>query len=409
MRWLIANHIQNARQSLHSNRVRSLLTMLGVTIGVASMTAILALGGGASKIVDNQIDTLGGNIVVIRPGQAMNIFNNITQPQTSQGYATSTLTESDVEKLQDIKHVDSVAPLMILGGTIKADQIAPTESKILATTPGFAKISDLKLRDGQFLGEDVFEDAAVVGQQLSVNIFGTESSIGRTMTIRGRIFVVVGVLKMINNPINFNSIDFDNAAIINFDTGKSLNDGIPQIQQINIQADSTKNLESIVNDAEKALRNNHDGENDFSVLVGKEISQPTSQLFYSIAGVTAAIAAISLFVGGIGIMNIMLVTVAERTHEIGIRKSLGASNSDIMYQFLIESLALSIGGGIVGYAAGYIVAFIVSEFLAFSPAVNWQIAASAMLISIFMGTLFGLYPAIRAARKDPIDSLNRHD
>jgi putative ABC transport system permease protein len=410
MRWLIANHIQNAKQSLQSNRVRSILTMLGVTIGVASVTAILALGGGASKIVDNQISKLGGNIIVVRPGKTESNLGNITQPQTSQGYATSTLTESDVSKLRKLNHIDAVAPLMILGGTMRSeDQTASSSSKILATTPDFDNITNLAIREGQFLDAEIADNAAVVGQQLSVNLFGTESSIGRTMTIRGKRFVVVGTLKMTNNPINYNSVDLDNAAIINFDTGKDLNDGVSQIQQINIKADSVNNLDGAVKEANSALTKNHNGENDFSVLARQEISQPTSQLFYSIAGVTAAIAAISLFVGGIGIMNIMLVTVAERTHEIGIRKSLGASNNDILYQFLIESLAISIGGGIIGYIFGYAVAFTASEFLDFTPAINWQIAMSAMLISIFMGTLFGLYPAIRAARKDPIDSLNRHD
>jgi ABC-type antimicrobial peptide transport system permease subunit len=115
-----------------------------------------------------------------------------------------------------------------------------------------------------------------------------------------------------------------------------------------------------------------------------------------------------LFVGGIGIMNIMLVTVAERTREIGIRKALGASNTDIMYQFLIESLAISVMGGIVGYVTGYALAYIISEFLVFSPVINWQVALTAVVISIVMGTVFGLYPAIRAARSDPIESLNRH-
>ena len=129
-----------------------------------------------------------------------------------------------------------------------------------------------------------------------------------------------------------------------------------------------------------------------------------------IATVTTAIAAISLIVGGIGIMNIMLVTVAERTREIGIRKALGASNSDISWQFLIESLAISIGGGIAGYVSGYIVAFGISRgFLTFDPIINWQIAVIALFISLFMGTLFGLYPAIRAARKDPIESLHQYD
>lgn len=408
MRSLLINHIHNAQESLKSSRVRSALTMLGVTIGVASVTAILALGGGASKIVDNQINKLGGNIAVIRPGKTESTINNITQPQTSQGYATSTLSESDIDILKNTKHVSSVAPLMILSGTIKANETAPIGSTVLATTPELMGISNLKLRDGQFLGKNDDDNFAVVGQQLSVDIFGTESSIGRTMVIRGKSFVVVGILKFQNNPINYNSIDFDNTAIINFSAGKKLNDNISQIQQINIKADSVKNLSDVVSDVKAKLTANHNGENDFSVLVGKEISQPTSQLFYSIAGVTAAIAAISLIVGGIGIMNIMLVTVAERTHEIGIRKSLGASNRDILYQFLIESLAISISGGVVGYIVGYVIAFMISEFLAFSPAINWQIALSAIVISVVMGTLFGLYPAIRAARKDPIESLNQH-
>jgi len=407
-RFLIINHIHNAQQSLQSSRVRSALTMLGVTIGVASVTAILALGGGAGRVINDQINMLGGNIAVIRPGAAVNPINNITQPQNNQGYATSSLSKTDIERLKKIKHINSVAPLMTLGGTIIADSPAPANTKILATTPELAGISNLKLREGQFLGSDINENSAVVGQQLSVNLFGTESSIGSKMTIHGQPFVVVGVLKLLDNPINYNSIDFDNAVVINYSMGEKLNKNNSQIQQIDIKADSINNLNQVIKDTNNVLLKNHDGEKDFSVMVGDQISQPTSQLFYSIAGVTAAIAAISLFVGGIGIMNIMLVTVAERTREIGIRKALGASNTDILYQFLIESLAISVVGGIVGYITGYAVAFIISEFLVFSPAINWQVALTAMAISIVMGTVFGLYPAIRAARSDPIESLNRH-
>ncbi|HUC96541.1 MAG TPA: ABC transporter permease [Candidatus Saccharimonadales bacterium] len=407
-RFLIINHIHNAQQSLRSSRVRSALTMLGVTIGVASVTAILALGGGAGRVINDQINMLGGNIAVIRPGVTVNPINNITQPQNNQGYATSSLSSSDVKQLRKINHVKSVAPLMILSETIRADATPPLNTTILATTPELADISNLKLREGQFLGQNVDENSAVVGQQLSVNMFGTESSIGSKMTIHGQTFIVVGVLQLLNNPINYNSVDFDNTAIINYAMGEKINKNNSQIQQINVKADSIKNLKQVVKDINTVLLKNHEGEKDFSVLVGNQISQPTSQLFYSITDVTAAIAAISLFVGGIGIMNIMLVTVAERTREIGIRKALGASNTDIMYQFLIESLAISICGGIAGYVAGYGIAFIVSEFLALSPVVNWQVALIAMAISVFMGTLFGLYPAIRAARSDPIESLNRH-
>lgn len=405
MRLLFLNHIQNARQSLQSNRARSALTMLGVTIGVASITAILALSGGASKIIGNQIDLLGGNIAVIRPGVIADTIPDITQVQLHNGYTTSTLTESDIKYIENTSHVQSVAPLMILSGTIKAGSIAPSGSLIVATTPDLAGISNLDLRDGQFLDEAISQNTVVIGTQLSINLFGTESSIGSTLKIRDQPFTVIGVLKRMNNPINYNSVDFDNAAIVNFAIGKKLNQDVTQIQQINVKADSTAELDQAVTAIDKTLQTSHGGENDFSILTGNQISRPTSQLFYMIAGVTTAIATISLLVGGIGIMNIMLVTVAERTREIGIRKALGASNVDISWQFLIESLAISLGGGAIGYISGYILAFSVSSFLEFSPVINWQIASVALAISIVMGTLFGLYPAIRAASKDPIESL----
>jgi len=408
MRILLMNHIQNAKQSLQSSRTRSFLTMLGVTIGVASITAILALSGGTNKIISDQINSLGGNIIIVRPGADDKPAPSVTQAQLHDTYATSTLTENDITQLNKTSGIKSASPIMVLTGTIKADSKAPVDSPIVVSTPELADISNLKLHVGQFLDETLDQNTVVVGKQLSINIFGTESSIGRTMTIRGKPFVVIGVLKQLNNPINYNSVDFDNAAIINFAAGKKLNNDVTQIQQINIKANSIDNLDKAVTAADKTLTDSHNGEKDFSVLSGDKISQPTSHFFFTVAGVMTAIATISLVVGGIGIMNIMLVTVAERTREIGIRKALGASNIDISWQFIIESLAISIIGGIFGYIGGYILAFSVSGLLTFDPVINWQIAAAALLISIAMGILFGLYPAIRAARKDPIESLNRH-
>jgi ABC-type antimicrobial peptide transport system permease subunit len=248
----------------------------------------------------------------------------------------------------------------------------------------------------------------VIGTQLSINLFNSESSLGRTFTFRDQDFTVVGVLKTIDNPINYNSIDFDNAAIINFSIGKTINKDISQIQQINIQADDAKYIQSVVDEVNKKILSNHNGENDFAVLTGDKISQPTSQLFYTAAGLTTAIAAISLLVGGIGIMNIMLVTVAERTREIGIRKALGANNMDITMQFLIESIAISLCGGILGYLLGYVAAFGISTMLTFDPIFSTDILLIALSISLIMGTLFGIYPAFRAASKDPVESLHNY-
>jgi len=409
IRSLILNHIQNARQSIKANRLRSFLTMLGVTIGVASITTILALSVGATEIIGNQVDELGGNIAVVRPGIEQNsIIEEVAKINPSH-YAASTLTDVDVTAIEQIEHVQAVAPIMVLQGAVKGTSDGPKNTPIVATTPKLETISGLTIQEGQFLDPTLAPHTAVIGPQLAVDLFGTEQAIGKTVTIKGESFTIIGVLKRTNNPINYNNVDFDIAIVINLDSGRELNQGASHIQQINVQSDSVANLEAIITSINKTLLKTHLNEVDFSVLSGEQIAQPTSRIFGAIAGVTVAIAAISLLVGGVGIMNIMLVSVAERTREIGIRKALGASNSDIVSQFMIESIVMSIGGGIAGYIVGYLLAFGISTFLTFDPIINWQIAVIALGVSVGVGTLFGLYPAIRAARKDPISALRQYD
>lgn len=404
-RFLLSSHIQNARQSLRSSRSRTLLTILGITIGVASITTILALGGGASQIVSKQIDALGGNLAVVRPGVAnSNFLADITAPQ-HQGFATSTLTSNDLEAITKLPHVKAAAPISILNGNIAAEHDAPIGTPIVITTPELASIDNLKIDNGEFLDPSISTNTAVIGPSLARTVFGTSDALGKTVYIRNQNFTVIGILQPSNQPINYNNVDFDNAIIINQTIGQQLSAGAAQIQQINVRSDSVANLPAVVSKINKTLTKQHFGDKDFTVLASNDISRPTSQLFYAVVSVTTAIAAISLLVGGIGIMNIMLVNVAERTREIGIRKAVGAHTTDIIWQFLIESLALSISGGFLGYAAGYGVAITISTFLPFEPSFTWQIAVTALGVSIVIGTVFGLYPAIRAARHDPIEAL----
>lgn len=408
IRSLFLTHIQNARQSIKANRMRSLLTMLGVTIGIASITTILALGVGATQIIGSQVDALGGNLAVVRPGaEAGTLTQEVTQ--IGSQFAASTLTDGDIAAVESIEHVEAVAPLMVLHGAVSGSSPAPSNTPVVATTPHLEAVSNLVVKDGQFLDPTLSDTTAVIGPQLSINLFGTEQTIGKTVSIKGKPFTVIGVLKRQNDPVNYNNVDFDNAVVINLDSGRELNQGASHIQQINIKSDSVSNLQGIITQVNQTLLRTHLGQVDFSVLSGDAIAQPTSRIFMAIAGASVAIAAISLIVGGIGIMNIMLVNVVERTREIGIRKALGATSGDIVWQFLIESLALSIGGGIAGYLLGYALAFAISMLLTFDPVLNWQIAGIALGVSVIIGTIFGLYPAIRAARKDPISALRQYD
>jgi ABC-type antimicrobial peptide transport system permease subunit len=381
--------------------------MVGITIGVASITTILALSAGANKIVSTQVDALGGNIAVVRPGAPTN--DAFSQLAGDHQFAASTLTDIDVASIKDIEHVSAVAPLMVIGGAVSGNSDAPANTPIVATTPELQAVSNIQIADGQFLDPNLVASTAVIGPQLSVNLFGTEHSIGQTIRVKGEPFTIIGVMKRTNTPINYNNVDFDNAVLINLESGRALNQGSSHLQQINVQSDSVTNLTGVITTINKTLLRNHLNEVDFAVLSGTQVAQPTSRIFSAIAGVSVAIAAISLLVGGVGIMNIMLVSVAERTREIGIRKALGASNRDVVAQFLIESLVLSIGGGIAGYVLGYLAAFGISTFLTFDPILNWEIAGMAVGISLVIGTLFGIYPAVRAARRDPISALRQYE
>lgn len=388
--------------------MRTLLTTLGVAIGVASITSILALSSGITNVITHQIDALGGNIAVVRPQTNSQNASRLTNPLTQQSFNTSSLSEKDIATISGLKDVKAVAPLMVIDGTLQASQTTLPGCTVLATTPAFAQITNLPIRDGQFIDSVTNRNTAVLGPQLAIDLFGTDQPIGQNFSMRGQTFTVIGILKRLNDPVNYNNIDLDNTAIISLESGKSFHQGTAQLQQIDIQAASTASLPTVVDQVTRRLRANHHNEQDFSVVSGKAIAQPTNNLFRAVTGVLTTVAAISLVVGGIGIMNIMLVGVAERTREIGLRKAVGASNSNIVSQFMTEALIISLLGGLLGYIGGYVFAFIISTFLTFNPAFTWQIAAIALGTSVVVGLIFGFYPALRAAHKDPIESLRQY-
>lgn len=410
MPMLVTNHLANAYESLRSNRLRTLLTILGVTIGISSIIVILSLSAGAAKIITDQVGQLGGTIAVVRPGtpDRDSQINNLTATLAGSQLASS-LTEKDVKDIEKIDHVTAVAPIMLLGGSVKSDNNKPRNIELLATTPGLTDVANLPLGTGQFIDTVTNKDTAVIGAQLSLDLFGDQEAIGHTFKTHGVRFTVIGILKRQNNPINYNNVDFDHTAIISLKSGKDFNQGVAAIQQINIRATSQDKLPDVLRQVNERLSANHNGEKDYVVLSGDDLARPSNELFSTVAATLTVVAAVSLVVGGIGIMNILLVGVTERTREIGIRKALGASNAHITWQFLIESLAMSLAGGIAGYLVGYVIAFAIARsFLTFDPVFTWPIIGIAFGVALTVGVIFGLYPAFRAARKDPIEALRQY-
>lgn len=405
---LFADHIANAYNALRRNRTRTILTVLGIAIGIASVTCILAISGGVQQMIGGQVDALHGKLALVRPGAQSRDPNAFVNPVAQQSFSTSTLTDTDVAALAAIPGVVAAVPLMTIDGTLKAQDASVSNNVVLATTPEFAKVSALDMKSGQFLDEVTADNTAVIGENLAAKLFDTDRPLGQMFTMRGVEFTIVGVIKKTDHPINFNNVDLSQAVVVSFERGRLFHQGRSQIQQINLLVDDAQNMTAITKTANQILLKNHLEEKDFTITTGNEISRPTSQLFKAITDVMTAIAAISLFVGGIGIMNIMLVGVAERTREVGIRKAVGASHSTIIWQFIIESLIMSLIGGLLGYTLGLIAAFTVSLFLYFTPAVTWETAGAALIMALVVGILFGIYPAIKAARKNTIESLRQY-
>lgn len=409
MALLFRTHYKLARTAIKENRTRSFLTCLGIAIGVASIVLILSLMGSISNLVKNEVTEIGSDLIVVRPNTSKDTVTGIVEELTSaNSFQKSNLTLADVETISKVNDVSAVAPVAISTNTVTSDKNTFPSVPILGTNTDFIKIEPLSLRFGAFFSDQNESHSVVLGHTLSLALFNTiNSTVGQTVTIMGEKFMVVGVLDEINKSINFDNIDFDNALIMNAESLDKATGSI-QIQQINVKAKNTDSLPQISTDITKALTNQKLGDQNFSVTYGDEITHPASSLFMIISGMLTLVAAISLVVGGIGVMNIMLVSVSERNHEIGVRKAVGASSRNILMQFLLESLILSALGGIFGLALGYILAFIISTITPFAPFISWEILLTAFLTTLAVGILFGTYPAIKAAAKNPIDSLKHY-
>lgn len=407
MSMLFKTHLRLARASVKQNRTRSFLTCLGIAIGIASIVLILSLTGSISSLIKGEVKDIGSDLVVVRPARSKDSVTSFVEELTmSTTFEKSSLSLIDVSSISAVEGVTAVAPIAISTNTLKNEENTIPSATIMGTTPDFNVIEPLALKYGVFLNDRNSDTAVVIGHDLALHLYNSSNPIGRTLSFLGQRFIVVGVLDEIDEAVNFDNVNFNNVLFMDINTMENLMESI-QIQQINVRVLNTSTLEPIANNIEKTLKENRFGDTNFSVAYGDDITHPASNLLNIISGMLALVAGISLVVGGIGVMNIMLVSVSERTHEIGIRKAVGASAHNIMMQFMFEALILSGLGCILGIFLGYLLAFLVSTVTPFDPYISWEIIAITLVTTIAVGIVFGTYPALKAACKKPIDSL-RH-
>lgn len=405
MALLLNTHFHLAVDSLRQNRGRTFLSALGIAIGVASIVLILSLTGGIDRLISTTSNKENANLILVRPSSGKSVADNIIDELTSNNqYVKSNLAIEDVDKISKIKNVSAVAPLAITNSAIKIGDRVHQNVNVVATNADFQNINSLRLKNGQFLDYSLRENVAVIGYNVAVNMFGGTEAITKTFNYNGQQFMIVGVLDEVQDPINYNGFDLDNSILINIKFASTFESSI-QIQQIDIRTNTTDSVAETTEEIKKQLIEAKNGDESFALVTGDTNLHPAGSLLSIISSMLTLVASISLIVGGVGIMNIMLVSVSERTREIGIRKAVGASASNILLQFIFESIILSILGSIMGFILGYIFAFLISLITPFAPHISWQILGITGAVSIIVGIIFGIYPAVKAASKDPITSL----
>lgn len=384
--------------SILANRMRSFLTILGIVIGVMSVILLISLVTGLKTFITSQIEGLGSNLLFVVPGR-------IGGARSPGGVQANRLTFSDAgnlrTKLQDSAEISAAIQR---NATLKFGNKLDKGAAVFGVEANYPKIISIKITGGRFFKASEQESArkvAVIGQTVKSNLFGGSTSLGQTITVAGIKYTVIGILDKRGSIFG---IDQDNSIYVPFSTAQR-QFGIDRLNTIYISVKDPKKVKEVQDKATGILKKRL-SEDEFTVQSQEQALSTISQITNVLTLALGGIAAISLLVGGIGIMNIMLVSVTERTREIGLRKAVGAKPSDIRNQFLIEAITLSGLGGIIGIIVGIGLSQIIGIF--FTTTVPWWSVILSFGFSTMVGVIFGVAPALRASRLDPIEAL-RHE
>jgi len=398
---------------LRTNKVRSLLTVLGIVIGISSIILIFSIGKGAEKLILDQLGGMGVETIVIRPGQ---------EPKGPSDFAEAlfldSLTTKDVEALkrkENVPHLSQVAPAVMIPGSTSYRGETFKSFNFGWSAELMNEMYSAEIETGGIFGEREIRNkasVAVIGSDVREELFAYEDPIGKNIKIKGRNFKVVGVLAPRGSVSGFN---INEVVVIPYSTAQKYLLGIDYYHEIILKADSPDNVDITVRDIEATLRDMHDitdpTKDDFFIITQEGMVDQIGVILSVLTLFLSAVVGIALVVGGVGVMNIMLVSVTERTKEVGLRKAVGATNKDILIQFLFEAVVLTVSGGILGILVGGFLSLLTAIILSNFAGLDWSFSFSflaaflGIIVSGMIGIIFGIYPARKASRKSPIEAL----
>ena len=403
--------IKTAVTGLATHKSRSALTIIGIVIGITSIILVMSLGQGAQNLILSQVNGLGATTIAVIPGKTP------TSPSGAATILSDSLKEKDLTALKtkaNVPYAKYIMP-MVMGGGNAVYGNQTYQVGIFGGGTLMTQILNISVGEGSFFTDDDVlskTQVVVIGYKVKARLFDGNEAIGQKIRINNNTFKIIGVLPE-KGQSGF--VHFDEAVIMPYTTVQQYVLGIKYFNRIIVQADSQDHINATAEDVRNTLRNSHDITNpindDFSVTTQADIAATLNTVTSALTAFLAAVAAISLVVGGIGIMNIMLVSVTERTREIGLRKAIGATNKDILTQFLLEAVMLTATGGVIGILLGGLLSYVISIILTSALNLNWQFifpwnaAILGIVVASLVGLVFGIYPANEASKKSPMEAL----